>query len=73
MPCQRLTRSEKDGHEPEQAVHAQKSYNHPDIRFGHRYADILGTSAGSMRPLRGRLPHSCHVNIVWETLRERAK
>jgi inward rectifier potassium channel len=27
-----------------QAVHAQKSYNHPDIRFGHRYADILGTS-----------------------------
>src|ERR1700674_136397 len=27
-----------------QAVHAQKSYSHPDIRFGHRYADILGTS-----------------------------
>lgn len=27
-----------------QTVHARKSYDHPDIRFGHRYADILGTS-----------------------------
>ena len=22
----------------------EKSYGHPDIRFGHRYADILDTS-----------------------------
>jgi len=36
-----------------QAVHAQKSYNHPDIRFGHRYADILGTSED------GRLRMDC--------------
>src|SRR6202045_3361477 len=27
-----------------QIVHARKSYDHSDIRFGHRYADILGTS-----------------------------
>jgi inward rectifier potassium channel len=27
-----------------QTVHARKSYDHPDIRFGHRYADILDTS-----------------------------
>lgn len=27
-----------------QTVHARKSYDHSDIRFGHRYADILGTS-----------------------------
>jgi inward rectifier potassium channel len=27
-----------------QTVHARKSYEHPDIRFGQRYADILGTS-----------------------------
>src|ERR1700692_453273 len=27
-----------------QTVHARKSWDHPDIRFGHRYADILGTS-----------------------------
>ena len=27
-----------------QTVHARKSYDHPDIRFGHRYADILGTT-----------------------------
>ncbi len=26
-----------------QTVHARKSYDYPDIRFGHRYADILGT------------------------------
>ena len=24
-----------------QAVHARKSYEHPDIRFGHRYADMI--------------------------------
>lgn len=27
-----------------QTVHARKSYDHPDIRFGHRYADILNTT-----------------------------
>jgi inward rectifier potassium channel len=27
-----------------QTVHARKPYDHSDIRFGHRYADILGTS-----------------------------
>src|SRR6476646_829606 len=27
-----------------QTVHARKSYDHPDIRFGHRYADILGNA-----------------------------
>ena len=27
-----------------QTVHARKSYEHPDIRFGHRYAEILGTT-----------------------------
>ena len=27
-----------------QTVHARKSYDHSDIRFGHRYADILDTS-----------------------------
>jgi inward rectifier potassium channel len=38
-----------------QAVHAQKSYNHPAIRFGHRYADILGTSEdGRLRIDYGR-------------------
>ena len=24
-----------------QTVHARKTYDHSDIRFGHRYADIL--------------------------------
>jgi len=27
-----------------QTVHARRSYDHSDIRFGHRYADILDTS-----------------------------
>jgi len=27
-----------------QTVHARKPYDHSDIRFGHRYADIIGTS-----------------------------
>jgi inward rectifier potassium channel len=27
-----------------QTVHARKSYDHSDIRFGHRYADIIDTS-----------------------------
>jgi inward rectifier potassium channel len=27
-----------------QTVHARKSYQHPEIRFGHRYVDVLSTS-----------------------------
>ena len=27
-----------------QTVHARKSYDHRDIRFGHRYVDVLGSS-----------------------------
>ena len=27
-----------------QTIHARKSYNHSDVRFGQRYADILDTS-----------------------------
>jgi len=27
-----------------QTVHARKSYDHQDIRFGHRYVDVLGSS-----------------------------
>jgi inward rectifier potassium channel len=27
-----------------QTVHARKSYEHPAVRFGHRYADILDTT-----------------------------
>src|ERR1700681_3081878 len=27
-----------------QTIHARKSYDHPDIRFGQRYADILDTT-----------------------------
>jgi inward rectifier potassium channel len=27
-----------------QTVHARKTYEHPDIRIGHRYAEILGTT-----------------------------
>jgi inward rectifier potassium channel len=38
-----------------QTVHARKSYDHPDIRFGHRYADIIGTSEdGRLRIDYGR-------------------
>jgi inward rectifier potassium channel len=36
-------------------VHARKSYDHPDIRHGHRYADIIGTSEdGRLRIDYGR-------------------
>jgi inward rectifier potassium channel len=28
-----------------QTVHARKAYDHPDIRFGHRYADILDATS----------------------------
>jgi inward rectifier potassium channel len=27
-----------------QTIHARRSWDHPDIRHGHRYADIIGTS-----------------------------
>jgi inward rectifier potassium channel len=38
-----------------QSVHARKSYDHPDIRHGHRYADIIGTSKdGRLRIDYGR-------------------
>ena len=38
-----------------QTVHARRSYDHSDIRFGHRYADILGTSEdGRLRIDYGR-------------------
>jgi inward rectifier potassium channel len=38
-----------------QTVHARKSYGHSDIRFGHRYADILGTAEdGRLRIDYGR-------------------
>jgi inward rectifier potassium channel len=38
-----------------QTVHARKSYEHSDIRFGHRYADILDTSDdGRLRVDYGR-------------------
>ncbi len=38
-----------------QNVHAQKAYGHPDIRFGHRYTDILDTSEdGRLRVDYGR-------------------
>jgi inward rectifier potassium channel len=32
-----------------QTVHARQSYDHPDIRIGHRYADILDVSDGDGR------------------------
>ena len=38
-----------------QTVHARKSYDHPDIRFGRRYADILDTAEdGRLRVDYGR-------------------
>jgi inward rectifier potassium channel len=38
-----------------QTVHARRSYDHPDIRFGHRYADILGAAEdGRLRVDYGR-------------------
>ena len=38
-----------------QTVHARKSYDHPDVRFGHRYAEILGTAEdGRLRIDYGR-------------------
>ena len=38
-----------------QTVHARKSYQHPDIRFGHRYVDVLAVSEdGQVRIDYGR-------------------
>jgi inward rectifier potassium channel len=38
-----------------QTVHARKAYDYPDIRFGHRYAEILGTAEdGRLRIDYGR-------------------
>jgi inward rectifier potassium channel len=38
-----------------QTVHARKSYDHPDVRFGHRYAEILSTTEdGRLRIDYGR-------------------
>lgn len=38
-----------------QTVHARKAYEHPDIRFGHRYAEILGlTDDGRLKVDYGR-------------------
>jgi inward rectifier potassium channel len=38
-----------------QTVHARKTYEHPDIRFGHRYVDVLGISEdGKVRIDYGR-------------------
>jgi inward rectifier potassium channel len=38
-----------------QTVHARKPYEHSDVRFGHRYVDVLGTTAdGRVRIDYGR-------------------
>jgi inward rectifier potassium channel len=38
-----------------QTVHARKTYDHPDIRIGHRYAEILDTTEdGRLRVDYGR-------------------
>src|ERR1700722_8644285 len=38
-----------------QTVHARRSYDYSDVRFGHRYADIIGTSEdGRLRIDYGR-------------------
>ncbi len=38
-----------------QTIHARRSYDHPDIRFGHRYVDILDTAEdGRLRIDYGR-------------------
>jgi inward rectifier potassium channel len=45
-----------------QTVHARKSYDHPDIRFGHRYADILGIAEdGRLRIDYGRFHQTLEV------------
>jgi len=45
-----------------QIVHARKSYNHRDIRFGRRYADILDvTDEGRLRVDYGRFHETLEV------------
>jgi len=45
-----------------QTVHARKSYDYSDIRFGHRYADIIGTSEdGRLRVDYGRFHETVEV------------
>jgi inward rectifier potassium channel len=45
-----------------QTVHARKSYDHSDIRFGQRYADILDTSEeGRLRIDYGRFHETLEV------------
>ena len=48
-----------------QTVHARKTYDHPEIRFGHRYAEILGTTEdGRLRVDYGRF----HATVPDQTL-----
>jgi hypothetical protein len=63
-------------------VHARKSYEHPDIRFGHRYAEILGTTNdGRLRidygrfheTLEGMNTTSARTNIFGEKRGEHDK
>jgi inward rectifier potassium channel len=43
-----------------QTVHARKSYRHPEIRFGHRYVDVVSTSQdGRVRIDYGRFHDTC--------------
>lgn len=45
-----------------QTVHARRSYDHPDVRFGHRYVDILDTSEdGRLRVDYGRFHETLPV------------
>jgi inward rectifier potassium channel len=45
-----------------QTVHARKSYDHPTIRFGHRYADVLSTTDdGRIRIDYGRFHDTIEV------------
>ncbi len=61
-----------------QTVHARRSYDHSDIRFGQRYAEILDISEDGqlridngrcMRLWRERLSRRGRVNIFCETRR----
>src|SRR6202022_1307499 len=48
-----------------QTVHARKSYDHSDIRFGQRYADIIGPSeAGRIRIDYGRFHQTLEGKII---------
>ena len=48
-----------------QTVHARRYYAHPDIRFGHRYVDVLSTSeAGRVRIDYGRFHDTFEENKV---------